>query len=119
MTKNLAAHNSVSAEILELAVKHGNNHESLLEILTDLQRTHGALSEEFITGTAQALDMASSHVYGVSTFYSMLSQVERKNIMRVCDGPVCWMNESAKTREALEKNSTGWSVERTSCLGLC
>jgi len=119
MTKNLAAHNSVSAEILELAVKHGNNHESLLEILTDLQRTHGALSEEFITGTAQALDMAPSHVYGVSTFYSMLSQVERKNIMRVCDGPVCWMNESAKTREALEKNSTGWSVERTSCLGLC
>jgi NADH:ubiquinone oxidoreductase subunit F (NADH-binding)/NADH:ubiquinone oxidoreductase subunit E len=119
MTKNLAAHTSVSPEILELAVKHGNHQESLLEILTDLQRKHGVLSKESIQETSQALNMAPSQVYGVSTFYSMLSQVERKNVMRVCDGPVCWMKGSAKTREALEKNSTGWSVERTSCLGLC
>ncbi len=119
MTNNLAVYKPITPEIMELVEKHGNHSEALLEVLTEIQEKHGALSTEAITDTARALHIPASQVYGITTFFSMLSLSERKNIMRVCDGPVCWLNKSAETHEALVKSATGWAIERSSCLGLC
>jgi NADH:ubiquinone oxidoreductase subunit F (NADH-binding) len=45
-----------------------------------------------------------------------------ENILRICDGPACWLKGSeAITNKAFELylNESDWVVERSSCLGLC
>jgi len=119
MTNKMAAAKPIPTEILDLAEKHGGHPEALLEMLVELQARRDSLSSESITDIAGALHIPPSHAYGVTTFYSMLSLTERKNTMRVCDGPVCWLKGSQQTRAEMEKSATGWAVERSSCLGLC
>lgn len=130
----------IQPEILEMAAKHGNDPEAILEILKDLQGQPGGLSPEAITDAARALGIPAHHAYGMATFYSMLSLEARKNILRVCDGPVCWLKRATvdggrKTVDGRPLTVRGprftveewknampgedWTVERTSCLGLC
>jgi NADH:ubiquinone oxidoreductase subunit F (NADH-binding) len=57
----------------------------------------------------------------------MLSSLPRKNILRVCDGPVCWINRALENSKKPENVvdlyghnlPDDWTVERSSCLGLC
>jgi len=124
MTNKTIKHRPISPEILELTEEHGSRHESLLEVLVDLQKRHGRLSREHIADAARALSLPPHHAYGVATFYSMLSLEEQRNMLRVCDGPVCWLkrasNQLSVISEWKEKMpASGWTVERTSCLGLC
>jgi len=91
-----------------------------LEVLTNLQDVPGGLSSVSITDAARAMHVPSHKAYGMATFYSMLSFGERKNILRVCDGPVCWLKRASETQAALETTAgEEWTVERSSCLGLC
>jgi NADH:ubiquinone oxidoreductase subunit F (NADH-binding) len=61
----------------------------------------------------------------MATFYSMLSFEERKKVLRVCDGPACWLKRATKGHTPLDLEDwssafgRSWSVERSSCLGLC
>jgi NADH:ubiquinone oxidoreductase subunit F (NADH-binding)/NADH:ubiquinone oxidoreductase subunit E len=120
MTNKNTAYKPIQPEILELANEHGNNAEAILEILKDLQSTSEGLSNQAISDTARALHMPPHKAYGMATFYSMLSLQPRPNVLRVCDGPVCWLKHAGKTHTALEKAIvSGWTVERSSCLGLC
>jgi NADH:ubiquinone oxidoreductase subunit F (NADH-binding)/NADH:ubiquinone oxidoreductase subunit E len=109
--------------ILQLAEKHANQPEALLEVLKDAQELEGHLKSDTITDIAQALRVPPSHAYGVASFYSMLSLSPRpKNTLRVCNGPVCWLCGGDKvhraTDELLQENPN-WTVETNSCLGLC
>lgn len=111
----------ISPEIEELARLHGGNPEATVEVLRDLNDLN-KLNTDTLVDTARALKLPLHHPYGVTTFYSMLSLEERKKIIRVCDGPVCWMNHAADTHKALEDlaDATGeYTVERSSCLGMC
>ena len=130
MTNKTIKYKPISPEILELTAAHGNHPEALLEVLIDLQDMPGGLSSASITDTARAMRVPANKAYGMATFYSMLSLEERKNILRVCDGPVCWLkrasNQPAPSQvEGLAVTSLqselgdDWSVERSSCLGLC
>ena len=119
MTNKTIVYKPISPEVLEIAETHKNESEAVLEILKELQDKHGGLSRDAITDTARALELPIHHVFGMTTFYSMLSLEERKNILRVCDGPVCWLKRAAETHDAVDKAASGWAVERTSCLGLC
>ena len=104
-----------------------NDQESLLEMLDNIQELPDGLSKENVSMIARILNIPSHRAYGVMTFYSMLSSGHRKNILRVCDGPVCWINRAMENsinpenvvdlyrRDLLED----WTVERSSCLGLC
>ena len=119
----------VPREIAEVAEHHGNDPTAVLEVLRDLDAAHGGLTPDAITGAANALHLPPNRAFGVATFYSMLSlKPPRKNVLRVCDGPVCWLARATKgerpTTEAVldsfaKKLPVDWSVERTSCLGLC
>ena len=125
MTNKKIKFKPISPEILKLTAIHGNEPETLLEVITDLQGIPGGLSSESITDAARAMDVPPHKAYGMATFYSMLSFEERKNILRVCDGPVCWLkrattNNGQQTLEEWSSAVSGlWSVERSSCLGLC
>ncbi|MEW5868671.1 MAG: NADH-ubiquinone oxidoreductase-F iron-sulfur binding region domain-containing protein [Chloroflexota bacterium] len=112
----------VDPQIVALAGEHDSNPEAVLEILQELQTQRGGLTEEAISNVARTLRIPDRHAYGVATFYSMLSLEPRKGgILRVCDGPVCWLCGGEGVREAVDAAcaDTEWTVERTSCLGLC
>jgi NADH:ubiquinone oxidoreductase subunit F (NADH-binding) len=53
----------------------------------------------------------------------MLNLKEKaKNVIRVCDGPVCWLCGAGDTRQTIEHafaENPDWKIQRTSCLGLC
>jgi NADH-quinone oxidoreductase subunit F len=130
MTNKKIKYQPVPSEITELVAEHGNDPESLLEVLLDLETQPAGLSPATVTDAARALKVPPHKAYGMATFYSMLSFEERKKILRVCDGPVCWLKR-ASGQPALSpvegslidsfQSELGddWTVERSSCLGLC
>ena len=125
MTNKKIKYQPVPSEINELVTEHGNDPEALLEVLVNLQTHPAGLSAATVTDAARALKIPPHKAYGMATFYSMLSFEERGNILRVCDGPVCWLkrataNNGQQTLEEWSSAVSGsWSIERSSCLGLC
>ncbi len=116
----------IDPEIERLAHHHGGTMEATLEVLKDVEAQRSALSAESLTEIARALNVPPHHTYGMATFYSMLSLKERGKVLRVCDGPVCWLeraskknNQSSMVSEWEKKIGDEYTVERTSCLGLC
>ena len=133
MAKKSTTYQPVPPEIEELAVKNGKDPEALLELLKELQEKPGGLSSKNIAAAARSMGLPASKVHGMATFYSMLSSQPRENILRVCDGPVCWLARAAMDGHSPKNNDSrsmvsewkneidvpGWSIERSSCLGLC
>jgi NADH:ubiquinone oxidoreductase subunit F (NADH-binding)/NADH:ubiquinone oxidoreductase subunit E len=122
MTNKPIVYKPISTEIEELARKHNHNPESALEVLKDIQSRYAQFSPASITDAARALHLPAHQMYGMATFYSMLSLEERRKVMRVCDGPVCWLKRASETRAAVEKfarTDETLTIDRTSCLGLC
>ncbi len=119
MTNKKIRFKPIPADILELAEQHGNSPEATLEVLKDLQTHPAGLSPATVTDAARALGIPAHKAYGMATFYSMLSLEERKQVLRVCDGPVCWLKHASVDNWKKKMPADDWSVERTSCLGLC
>jgi NADH:ubiquinone oxidoreductase subunit F (NADH-binding)/NADH:ubiquinone oxidoreductase subunit E len=110
-------------QIVEYVESHAGQPEALLEILKEVQSHDGHLSNETIADVARALKIPPQHAYGVASFYSMLALAQRPpNIVRVCNGPVCWLFRDEKTQQAVDAlaiHHPEWCVEESSCLGLC
>lgn len=111
----------IDPEIEELAGRYERDPQFVLEMLRALQARHGGLEKDMIEHTARALGMDAARVFGVASFYSMLStELQPRRILRICDGPPCWMRGAAEMRAAADSAyGEDWRVERTSCLGLC
>ncbi len=109
----------------EVVERYGYNPEHLVEILKELQNRPAGLSPEVLTDTAHMLRIPAHRVFGMATFYSMLSLQPRERVLRVCDGPTCWLKRAsmepatALVDEWSQAALKGYKVERTSCLGLC
>lgn len=123
MLKILNTNKSIDPQILRITQKHGNKSEAVLEVLQEVQELKGGLGGNTIPDISQALRIPPRTVYGIATFYSMLSVENRKEgILRVCNGPVCWLCGSNDVFNAVseeQKHHPEWTVEHTSCLGLC
>jgi len=125
MTNKTIVYKPISPDILKIAERHDNNPEALLEILKEAQSLPAGLSTAAVTDAARALTVPPHKAYGMATFYSMLSLEPRRNVLRVCDGPVCWLKRATTddgqqtTKDWPSVVGDSWSVERTSCLGLC
>ncbi len=122
MTEHRFRYKPVDPEIAGLASQHGMRPEAVLEIFQEIQDRRDVLTQEVIEEVARSLHIPAEKAYGVASFYSMLSLDEATaKVIRVCDGPVCWLKRAAETRKAIEDEPSlsGFRVERTSCLGLC
>src|SRR5512138_2231160 len=95
MTNKIQIYKPIPPEIEELAREHHYDREAALELLKEIQTRPAGLSTAAVTDAARALKLAPSHLYGMATFYSMLSLQERKKVLRVCDGPVCWLKRAS------------------------
>ena len=120
MTNKTIKYKPVSPEISQIVAQHGGDPETLLDVLVDLGSHPSGLTPAAVTEVAQALNLPPHLAYGMATFYSMLSFEDPKKVLRVCDGPVCWLRRASDTRSALEAVAgSEWRLERSSCLGLC
>ncbi len=102
---------------------HGRAARAVLPVLQTAQSANQAyLGAQVLGAVADALRVHDARVYGVATFYSMLSTQRRPpGIVRVCDGPVCMLHGAEVAQSLIEAVAPGgaWSVQRCSCLGLC
>jgi NADH-quinone oxidoreductase subunit E len=103
---------------------------ALLIVLEKVQDLSLYLPIELQRYIAWRMDIPSSKVYGVATFYSYFSLVPRgRKVIKVCSGTACYVKRSEEIRERL-KNKIGiaegevsadgeFSIEEVRCLGAC
>jgi NADH-quinone oxidoreductase E subunit len=104
--------------------------EHLLALLQEEQEKTGHISEEFIELTAKSIDLSISEVYGVATFYHLLSTKPLgRNVIRVCKCVPCYLKSSQLVVETIQENlgiapgettSDGrFSLQLINCIGAC
>jgi len=120
----------IADEVKKIVEAHGTRREKLLQILEDINASHGYLSEYVMQHVAKNLSIQPSEVYGVATFYSFLNtEPKGKYIIRLCQTISCDLAGKKKIANALE-NELGinfgemtldgkFSLEYTNCIGMC
>lgn len=104
--------------------------DDLLALLLEEQDKSNYISEQFIEQTAQSKGLSISDVYGVATFYHLLStKPTGRNIIRVCKSIPCYLKSSQVIVEAVqaelgimpgETSQDGkFSLQLTNCIGAC
>ena len=102
----------------------------LLAVLNEEQARSGQVSKEFIERTAAVFDLTIGDVYGVATFYHMLSTKPLgRHVIRVCKSLPCHLKNSAEVIDAVqaelgiqpgETTADGrFSLVLTNCIGAC
>jgi len=121
----------MKTELEEIFQRHPHaKRDSLIPILQEIQETLGFLSEEAVIGVGQHLEMATSKIYGVATFYNQFRfEPKGKNHIMVCRGTACHVLGSLTVLEAIEtklKIKAGqtsrdglFSIEVVACIGAC
>ncbi len=106
------------------------SQDNLIPILQDVQEANGYLSEELIVEVGEYLNMPTSKIYGVATFYNQFRfKPQGKYHIQVCRGTACHVLGSATVLEELEKileikagdttKDKMFSIEVVACIGAC
>jgi len=114
----------------EILKKRGKSKEALLPCLEVIQETCSYIPQEAITYLRKKLDVPSIDIYGVITFYGMLTTKEQgKYVIRICDSLPCYLNKSDGVLGVIEKEigieagetsaDRKFTLEVVPCLGLC
>ncbi len=111
--------------------KENEHFESyLISVLHKVQQTYGYLSKEHMDEVAQLMQVPTSTVSGVATFYHFFRlQPRGKHSISICLGTACFVKGADKVLEAFktelgidlgETTSDGlFSLENSRCLGVC
>ncbi len=121
----------MKSQVDEILKSHaGAKRDSLIPILQEIQEKEGYLSEEAIVKTGSHLNIPTSKIYGVATFYNQFrfEPMGRFHI-QVCRGTACHVLGSSTVLDELEKHlkikagqSTRdglFSIEVVACIGAC
>lgn len=104
--------------------------DSLIPILQDIQTSEGHLSKESIVEVGSHLNIPSSKIFGVATFYNQFRfQPNGKYHVQVCRGTACHVLGSVTVLQEMEKQlkiKAGettrdglFSIEVVACIGAC
>ena len=116
----------IKADLVEI----GNDRSKLIPILQLVQQKLAYLPEEAIHLVADHLDISSSEVYGVATFYNQFRfNPPGKNPVKVCLGTACHVKggdiilENFERKLEIKEGETTpdreFSVDRVACVGCC
>lgn len=108
----------------------GKEHENLLVQLKKAQDKFGYVPEEVIIDIAQSLNISISEVFGVTTFYTFLSDKPLgRNVIRICQSLPCYLKNSQMIINSVEDEigispsettpDGQFSFELTNCIGAC
>ncbi len=104
--------------------------DSLIPILQKIQDNEGFISEESVVKVGEYLNIPTSKIYGVATFYNQFRfEPTGKYHIQVCRGTACHVLGSAIILQELEKHlkiKAGqtsrdglFSIEVLACIGAC
>jgi NADH-quinone oxidoreductase subunit E len=107
-----------------------SSRENLIPVLQDIQDLDGFLSEEAIIEVGKHLNLPTSKIYGVATFYNQFRfHAVGKYHIQVCRGTACHVLGSLSVLHELErllKIKAGettkdgiFSIEVVACIGAC
>jgi NADH-quinone oxidoreductase subunit E len=118
-------------KVEEILVKYSHaGRDCLIPILQEIQDQIGYLSEESIEMLSSHLDLASSKIYGLATFYNQFRfQPKGKCHVQVCHGTSCHLLGATTIAEQIEKSlkvkigqttrNGNFSLEEVPCMGAC
>ncbi len=120
---------SVAVDLI-LDKRTGAGRDALIPILQEVQDAEGFLSKESVAQIGKKLDLPSSKIFGVATFYNQFRfKPLGKNHIQICRGTACHVKGSASIMERLERElgigadeTTGdgvFSLEVVACIGAC
>lgn len=117
---------------IKIIEKIGKTPDKLIEILIKVQRqsNENYITEDQLKIISKELCVPLSKVYGVATFYSMLSIKKRgKYVIQICNSGPCYVKNSKEIAKAFEAalginmgevtDDGLFSLEFTSCIGAC
>jgi NADH-quinone oxidoreductase E subunit len=104
--------------------------EDLIPLLQEIQESSGFLSEEAIVKVGSLLNLSTTKIYGLATFYDEFRFIPRGKVhIKICNGTSCFLNGSGsvirKMKEILgiEPGQTtrdgNFSFEIVTCMGGC
>jgi len=110
--------------------KHLDMKGALMPVLQAIQDHYGYIPEPCVHLVAERLNVYSSQIYGVLTFYAQFHLKPRgRFIVRVCMGTACHVKGAGRIANALhEKLGIGhaettedlnFTAEHVACLGAC
>ena len=116
----------IKADLVEI----GNDRSKLIPILQLVQQKFAYLPGEALHLVADHLDISSSEVYGVATFYNQFRfNPPGKNPVKVCLGTACHVKggdiilENFERKLEIQEGETTpdreFSVDRVACIGCC
>lgn len=121
----------MSNEIQAILEKYPNaKRDALIPILQDVQDKQGYISRDAVQIIGKHLDLPSSKIYGVATFYNQFrfSPLGKYHI-QICRGTACHVRGSLKVLEAFQRElkikagettrDNLFSLEVVSCIGAC
>ena len=118
-------------ESLETIIgNNGNNADSLISVLQDIQAEYHYLPEEALRHVAKRLDLPLIQVYGVATFFKAFSlKPQGKHKCSVCLGTACHVRGAESILGELERQleiksgetteDMTFTLESVNCLGAC
>jgi NADH:ubiquinone oxidoreductase subunit E len=109
---------------------HGNQKAELIPILHDINREFGYISDDAIKELSNMMNIPSSHIYSVATFYRMLStEPKGRHVIQFCESAPCHVAGGRQVWQALQRElslakgetseDNKWTLLTTSCLGVC
>ena len=117
-------------ELNDIFEKYQKKRENVIPLLQDVQEKYGYISKENLANISKYLNVPTSNVYGVATFYNQFRLIPLgKHLIKVCRGTACHVKGSDKILEKLEselKIKAGetteeglFTLETVACVGAC
>ncbi len=117
-------------DFIESCLRKSNPKSYLIAIMHKIQQRYGYLSTDHMNIVAHRLQVPTSMVSGVATFYHFFRLVPRgKYAISICLGTACFVKGADKVLEAFETElgiKMGettpdglFSLESSRCLGVC
>jgi NADH:ubiquinone oxidoreductase subunit E len=121
------------SKVREILSKYPPDRQKLINILHEIQDSSEFhyLTEFDMQQVAEYFNTTKASVYGVVTYYSMLSTKPRgRNIIRVCKSPVCHVEGAFSIIDAIKQelgikevgetsSDRQFTLEYSECLGQC
>jgi NADH-quinone oxidoreductase subunit E len=119
-----------ASSVDEVIREHPPSREHLISILQDVQGVEGYLSRDSINRISEYLNLPSSKIFGVATFYNQFKLTKPGKIqIQVCRGTACHVKGSLNLLDSLklllgvEVGGTTkdglFTLETVACLGGC
>ena len=120
----------VMAQIDEIIERLKDTPGSLITVLAEAQGITGYLPVELQEHVAAGMNIPSSTVYGVVTFYSFFSMIPKgRHIIKLCLGTACYVRGIQEVANRLENElnikvgetteDRRFTLEAVRCLGAC